>query len=117
MTQKRTERLDQSRHTAPLHTGDLGLFATAIVLRGRRVLGKRAPKALQKADRALAMPAVRAALNALSRVVERVVTFQGIVKVRLSDLMQAIARNTVGRVQNAIMAIAGAIKSKLPGGR
>jgi hypothetical protein len=117
MTQKRTKRLDQSRATGPLQTGDLGLFATAIVLRGRRVLGKRAPKALQKADRALAMPAVRQALNTLSTLVERCVTMQDLIKSRVSDLSQAIARNTVGRVQGLIATLAGAIRSKLPGGR
>ena len=99
MTQKRTERLDGHRGTSPLQTGDLGLFATAIVLRSRRALGKRSPKALAQADRALAMPAVRAAIEGLANVVERVTTTVDVVKARLADFSQAIARNTVGRAQ------------------
>jgi hypothetical protein len=117
MTQKRTDRLDRSPGTTQLQTGDLGLLATAIVLRGRRVLGARAPKALEKADRALAMPAVRNAINGLASAIERVTTTIDVVKSRATDLGQAIARNTVGRAQALLATIGGALRSKLPGGR
>lgn len=117
MTQKRTERLDGHRGTAPLQTGDLGLLATAIVLRGRRALGKRSPKALEQADRALAMPAVRAAIEGLASLAERVTATVDVVKARLADFSQALARHTVGRAQAALATLAGAIRSKLPGGR
>jgi len=117
MTQRRTDRLDRSKPTGPLPTGDLGLLATAIVLRGRRVLGKRAPRALAQADKALARPAVRAALNAIATVVERVTTTVDVVKARFTDLLQAVARQTVGRAQGLVANLGRALRARLPGGR
>jgi hypothetical protein len=112
MSQRKTERLKQSNPTGPLGGGDLGLFATAVVLRGRRVLAKRSPKTLKNVETLAAMPALRNAVVGLLQTIERIATTFTVLRARLDDAMMGFAHAFMGRVHGLMGTLMGLFKRK-----
>jgi hypothetical protein len=113
MTQHRTDRLNKIKSTTDLATNDLGLFATAVVLRGRRMFEARAPKALDGAERFGFLRIIRLPFRLLGMLLRWVGGIWRVVMTVIVDLMAMISRNTIGRIQELLMVMSSAMTAWL----
>lgn len=105
MTQHRTDKLSKLKSTTDLATNDLGLFATAVVLRGRRMLESRAPGALDGAERFGFLRIIRLPFRLLGMFLRWLGGIWRVVMTWVVDVMAMISRNTIGRIQEALAAM------------
>jgi hypothetical protein len=116
MQQRKTERLKQSTPTGPLGGGDLGLLATAVLLRGRRALEKRSPKTLKSVEHLAAMPVLRNAVVGFLQTIERIATTFTLLRARVDDAAMGFAHAFMARVHGLTATLMGLFKRK-PGAK
>lgn len=100
--QRKTNRFRHATPTSPLPGGDLGLLATAVVLRGRRLLEQRSPRTLKGMQRLAALPLLRKAVLGTLNGIERVGLAGAVLRTRLLDAMTFFSHRLVGRARHAL---------------